>query len=96
MLEARLRNEVKKLGGKAVKFTSVSETGLPDRIVLMPGGRSYFVELKSGIRGTVSPLQSLQIRQLKYMGFDARVISTREALDEFLTIVKYNLYNQTP
>lgn len=96
MLEARLRKEVKKLGGKAVKFTSVSEAGLPDRIVLMPGGKTYFVELKSGIRGVTSPLQSLQIRQLRYLGFYAKVISTREELDTFLTVIEYHVNNQTP
>ena len=47
LLEKKLREEVKKLGGLALKFTSSTYTGMPDRIVLMPKGKVYFVELKT-------------------------------------------------
>ncbi len=47
LLEKKLREEVKKLGGLALKFTSSTYTGMPDRLVLMPKGKVYFVELKS-------------------------------------------------
>lgn len=45
--EAYLRDEVRKLGGIAYKFVSPGQTGVPDRIVILPGGRIIFVEVKS-------------------------------------------------
>jgi hypothetical protein len=45
--EAYLRDEVRKLGGKAYKFVSPGQAGVPDRICILPGGRVFFVETKS-------------------------------------------------
>lgn len=45
--EAYLRGEVRKLGGIAYKFVSPGQTGVPDRIVILPDGRIFFVEVKS-------------------------------------------------
>ena len=84
LLEPRLRNEVKKMGGIALKFTSHITTGMPDRMVLLPGGRIYFVELKS-TKKKPTPLQALQIRTLRMMGFVSEVIDDREGLDLFLS-----------
>ena len=47
LIERKLREGVKALGGLALKFSSPYHRGVPDRIVLMPGGRMYFVELKT-------------------------------------------------
>ena len=82
-LEKKLREQVKKLGGIAIKFFSASFTGMPDRMVLMPGGRISFVELKSkGKKPT--PRQSFVIKMLLRLGFRVEVISTDELLNEFL------------
>lgn len=73
LIEKKLREGVKKLGGIALKFSSTSYTGMPDRIILMPGGHVCFVELKStGKKPTV--LQSKNIEMLRGLAFDARVI----------------------
>lgn len=45
--EAYLRDEVKRLGGRSYKWVSPGRSGVPDRIVILPGGRVVFVELKS-------------------------------------------------
>ena len=45
--EAYLRDEVKALGGRSYKWVSPGCSGVPDRIVILPGGRVVFVELKS-------------------------------------------------
>ena len=42
-LERRLVAEVRKAGGMCLKFTSPSTRGVPDRIVLLPGGIMIFV-----------------------------------------------------
>ena len=44
--ENKLRRRVKSLGAVCLKFVSPGCTGVPDRIILMPGGRVAFVEMK--------------------------------------------------
>lgn len=67
-IEAYLRNRVKELGGKAYKFVSPGNNGVPDRLVCLPGGRVVFVELKAlGKRPTA--IQRAQHRKLREMGF---------------------------
>jgi len=87
LLEQKLRDQIKKLGGLALKFSSMTFTGMPDRIVLMPRGRIYFVEMKSeGKRPT--PRQAIVHEQLRGLGFDVWVIDNREALAQFLFAVE--------
>lgn len=47
VVEKKFAAEVKKRGGLAVKFVSPGFNGVPDRLVLFPGGRLAFVELKA-------------------------------------------------
>ena len=73
-VERELTRRVKELGGWAVKFLP-SVRGLPDRIVLLPGGRIFFVELKSPT-GTVAPHQIVVHSRLASLGFPVTVLST--------------------
>ena len=83
LLEKKLREGVKKLGGIALKFGTTYHTGMPDRIVLMPGGQASFVELKStGKKPT--PLQIKSLGELSGLGFKTAVIDSQETLDQFL------------
>ena len=67
-LEKKLTLEVKKRGGLAVKFVSPGFDGMPDRIILMPGGIIAFVEVKaSGKRPR--PLQIARHKRLRRLGF---------------------------
>lgn len=82
-LEKRLRETVKKAGGMAIKIYCLSFTGLPDRFVLMPGGRLWIVELKStGM--DCSPRQKIVIPQLLKLGFKVWVIDTEDLLQELI------------
>jgi hypothetical protein len=45
--EAYLRDEVRRLGGRSYKWVSPGCSGVPDRIVIKPGGEVFFVETKS-------------------------------------------------
>lgn len=47
VIESRLRKGVERAGGRCLKFVSPGHTGVPDRIILMPGGRVYFAETKA-------------------------------------------------
>jgi hypothetical protein len=55
------------------KFVSPGNAGVPDRIVVAPGGRIYFVELKAE-DGVLSALQRHQLDRLRERGADARCI----------------------
>lgn len=55
-VEKLLTEEVKHLGGRAYKWTSPGNAGVPDRIVIFPGRQPMFVELKTD-KGTLSALQ---------------------------------------
>lgn len=83
LIEKKLREKVKKLGGLAIKFFVLSFTGFPDRIVLMPGAKIWFVELKSTGK-KLKPRQEIVIAWLKKLGFSVWVIDTEELLQNFL------------
>ena len=44
-IERKLTEAVKRIGGKAYKFISPGNDGVPDRLIVMPEGRIIFVEL---------------------------------------------------
>ncbi|MCO7175545.1 VRR-NUC domain-containing protein [Sporolactobacillus kofuensis] len=82
-IETYLREQVKKAGGKAYKFESPGNDGVPDRLVVFPGNRIYFVELKRP-GGKPRPLQVKKISELQ--GFNCRVlvIDSKEQVDTFV------------
>jgi hypothetical protein len=67
-IEHRLVAAVNKAGGLCPKFVSPGMDGMPDRIVLMPGGHISFVEVKAPSKKP----RKLQIRRhvrLRHLGF---------------------------
>ena len=89
-LEKKLREEIKKIGGLAIKFTSPYFTGMPDRLVLMPNGNLWFVEVKSTgkkLRG----IQQAQALRLQELGFKTRVIDSDESLGSFMREDRHEL-----
>ena len=46
-IEKILVQEVKKLGGRAYKWVSPGNNGVPDRIIIFPGQMPIFAELKT-------------------------------------------------
>ncbi len=83
VIEAYLRDGVKRMGGRAYKFVSPGNIGVPDRMVCMPGGRIVFIELKAPGRKS-SPMQVKQQGELRKLGNTVLVIDSKEAVDEFL------------
>ena len=72
-LEHKFVTEVKRVGGLALKFVSPGFDGVPDRLVLLPGGRLGFVEVKApGKRSR--PLQLARHRLLRRLGFKVYVL----------------------
>jgi hypothetical protein len=87
VLEKKLREKVQSKGGLALKFSSSFFTGMPDRIILMEGGKLSFVEVKS-TGETPTPRQRVVHQMLNKMGFEVWVIDRPEQIDEFLNTVK--------
>ena len=84
-VEAALRRGVKARGGLCLKFVSPGNNGVPDRIVLWPGGRAQFVELKRpGRHIEPGSLQESWQRELRRYGFVAEEINSREGVRAFL------------
>lgn len=86
-VEEHLRDRVKALGGLAIKIMPVSMTGLPDRLVLLPGGIALFVELKRPKGGIVSPVQKVVHAKLEKMGHPVALLNTKEGIDAWLSAV---------
>ena len=79
LIERKLVTEVKKRGGLAVKFVSPGLDGVPDRIVLFPGGKMAFVELKTPGK-TMRPIQEKRARQLTALGFQVYCVDNKEMI----------------
>lgn len=86
-LERRLVREVERIGGTAPKWTSPGNAGVPDRIVILPGGRTVFVEMKAPGK-PLDPLQERWARLLRRLGHDHYKIDSDEAIDRFIAEVR--------
>ncbi|HOQ63152.1 MAG TPA: VRR-NUC domain-containing protein [Clostridia bacterium] len=72
-IENKLRKATKDMGGIALKFISPGMSGVPDRLILFPGKRLAFVEVKAP-RMQMRPLQVKRKRQLEALGFSVYCI----------------------
>ncbi len=82
-IEKKLVDGVRKLGGRAYKFVSPGNDGVPDRIVVLPDTAPMFVELKTE-SGKLSSLQKVQITRLEKLGQNVRVLYGLEDVKRFL------------
>lgn len=82
-LERELVRKIEARGGLALKYSNGQATGYPDRLVLLPGGRLVFVELKTKGRKPTK-LQALRHEALRRIGFTVYVIDCVDALNVFL------------
>ena len=85
-IEKKLVKTAKDMGGIALKFMSPGLDGMPDRIVLLPGGRMGFVEVKAP--GKVPrPLQEARHRMLRMLGFRVYVLDTVDQIGGILDAI---------
>lgn len=92
-IERKLRIQVKAIGGKAFKFSSPGNNGLPDRLVLYRG-KSYFVETKKPGEN-LRPLQRAVKRQFKKLGFEVYKVDQLELVEKFIEEVLLNEVHTT-
>lgn len=84
-IEKKLREMVEKRGGLCLKWVCPGWAGVPDRIILLPGGRVIFAELKRPKGGKLSKLQKWWAKKLTDLGFSCWVIWDADDLGLFDT-----------
>ena len=75
-VEERLVNLVKARGGICLKFTSPGFDGTPDRLILLPDGKTAFAEVKAPGKKP-RPLQTARHELLRRLGYRVYVIDDK-------------------
>ena len=82
-IESYLTEKAKAYGGLALKWVCPSWTGVPDRIVLLPGGKIGFVETKAPGKHP-RPQQARWQERLIRLGFKAYTADSKSDIDRIL------------
>lgn len=80
-IEKKLKEMVEDHGGMCLKWVCPGWSGVPDRMLLLPGGRIVFVETKRPKGGKVSELQKWWNKKLTKLGFYAFFVYTYQDID---------------
>lgn len=86
-IERKLVSRTKAMCGIAPKFTSPGFDGMPDRLILLPGGRMAFAELKAPGKKP-RPLQETRHKLLRRLGFKVYVIDSVEQIGSVLSEIE--------
>lgn len=73
-IEQKFRGAIERAGGLCLKWVCPGWSGVPDRIILLPGGRIIFAELKRPKGGKLSEMQKWWAKKLTDLGFSHWVI----------------------
>lgn len=87
-VEKYLRQRVQDVGGLCIKLNPAGCVGIPDRLVLLSGGRLAFVEVKKPKGGVVGRLQFVWRDRLIEMGFVHRFVFRHEDVEEMLDVLQ--------
>lgn len=82
-LEKMFRTAVREAGGCAYKFVSPGMSGVPDRLVVLPGNAIGFVELKAPGKKS-RPEQCYQQRRLRGLGCYVTVLDAPEMIGQII------------
>ena len=82
-VEQYLIQEIRKLGGLCYKWSSYNVRGVPDRVIFMPQGKVYFVEVKR-LTGKVTLLQRHNFNAIRNLGTPVFVVYGISGVDEFI------------
>ena len=82
-IESKLVKAVRDVGGMSPKLVSPGMAGMPDRMILLPGCRIAFVEVKAPGKKP-RQLQIYRNEQLRSLGFPVFVLDDPERISEIL------------
>lgn len=91
-IERYFVKSVQSLNGIAYKFNSLSNRGVSDRIVCLPNGETWFVELKKD-GGKLSALQKIFAEDMRRLGQNYACLWNREQVDRW-TYDRINILRQ--
>ena len=80
-VERELKKRTEALGGLCLKQTGLA--GIPDRLVLLPGGKCFFVETKAPGKKPRKD-QVLMMDKLKRIGYDCYVVDSTNDISKVL------------
>jgi hypothetical protein len=83
-IERKLAQAAKAAGGIAMKLSCPGTAGMPDRLVLLPGGKAGFVEVKAPGQKP-RPLQVARMGALRRLGFKAFVLDSEEQIQYIIS-----------
>ena len=86
-VESWLGKQIIKMGGLFYKWVSPGNAGVPDRIVILPGGEIHFVELKTD-KGKLSPIQRHVQEVLKEKGCNVSTIYGMKEAEKLVSYLK--------
>lgn len=89
-IEAKFKACMERLGCIVLKFTSPGNAGVPDRLVILPGGRVLFAEIKKEGE-KLRPLQEKWAERFDRMGVDFMVIDSEDAIERAKEVVCYRM-----
>lgn len=90
-IERWLGNQLKNLGCIYMKFVSPGNDGVPDRIVILPGGLVVFAELKDDT-GRLRPNQRVQIKRMRKLGASVSVVTGKLGATLFVDDIRRAIY----
>lgn len=82
-VEKKFKDEVKKRGGRSLKFVSPGMRGVPDQIVFLPGAKTILVELKAPGKD-LKVLQAKRAREFIELGYRVFRVDSYDAIDRFV------------
>lgn len=82
-LERKLGEEIRKIGGWSVKLPAYLLNGLPDRLILLPGGRVLFAEIKT-TGAKITPVQATIHAKLRTLGFVVVVVDSYQVIEQII------------
>lgn len=88
-LEKLLQKECKKIGGWAIKLLPFQNAGLPDRMCLFPGGKIFFVEVKTTFKKPTL-IQQKMIGKIRALGFVVAIVDCTDDIHSFIEYVINN------
>ena len=87
-VELHLKHVVEQeLGGLCIKLFPFAMRFLSDRLVLLPGGRLWFIEVKQ-LTGRLAKGQARMHDRLRKLGFQVECLWSREQVDAWAEVMK--------
>lgn len=86
-VEQALTKAVKKAGGMSLKLVSPGTAGIPDRLILLRGGKAGFIEVKAPGKKPRA-LQMARLHQLQHQGFIATWIDHPNQIQDALHAIQ--------